>query len=79
MCVQSHLKTITMAIMRALNGDNSEGKSYFFETDRIMPKPAIANELCELWHRAFTKQKSCTTVYKVDTFIEFSREGLTLT
>ena len=35
-CVQSHLKTITMAIMRALNGDNSEGKSYFFfETDRI--------------------------------------------
>ena len=25
-----------MAIMRALNGDNSEGKSYFFfETDRI--------------------------------------------
>ena len=27
-CVQSHLKTITRAIMRALNGDNSEGKEH---------------------------------------------------
>ena len=39
--VQSHLKTITTAIMRALNGDNSEGKehtvvaSFFFPPKNV--------------------------------------------
>ena len=35
-----------MAIMRALNGDNSEGKSYFFfETDRIRNAKALCKTI----------------------------------
>ena len=36
--VQSHLKTITTAIMRALNGDNSEGKEHTVEASFFPPK-----------------------------------------
>ena len=53
-----------MAIMRALNGDNSEGKSYFFfETDRIRNAKVLpqrkASPVCKTIERGHNVHCKC--------------------